>query len=68
MICVGGGGFMVLDLSHDPKKDIKIRMLMLVAGGVMIVMSFNLVSLCLRIKLPNCKSPLPAPRLSHIIA
>ena len=49
MICVGGGGFMVLDLSHDPKKDIKIRMLMLVAGGVMIVMSFNLVSLCLRI-------------------
>jgi hypothetical protein len=53
MFCLGGSGFIFLDLAQDNNMASNFRMLYLVAGTVMIMGAYNICVLFLRIKLPN---------------
>ena len=53
MMCVGGGGFVMLDKSGSNRRSTKVRYLLLGGGIACIALAYNLCILFLRMKLPN---------------
>ena len=49
----GGGGFILLDMSHAPSASNNKRYLMILCGMLSIMVSFHLCQLFIRIKIPG---------------
>ena len=53
MFTTGAMGFVLLDWGTDPSADSPTRMLHMFAGGVMIILCYNLTMLLLKVKVPD---------------
>jgi hypothetical protein len=52
MICLGGLGFILLDMSNDNNRLKKVRYLLLTCGVICIGVGYNMCLLFMRMKLP----------------